>query len=526
MIINQIYNIGKAFFTDEEPVEILLKLQNPPRKEKDEDSPALLEVEADISDIEDISYKYALIDYNVSQESKYLLGLSPGNSTNYSLSLSLNWKKNKKTSFKKLVGISNQKVGKISVFEKLKEIFKNDESEKDLIDKIEKLIEDIEKREKEISDQINDYLLSQGKKNFQNSLFFKIKDNDTTYYLGEIPSMRKMYEYIFFPELDKESKNSTCQFCDSNLGIQMGFHPGTFTIDQKAFKLEFFRGKSKFSTQFNMCYDCYLKTILGYSILSNRLNFYAYSIQEGRDNVSIYHYIIPTTRNLKKLRKDVELIYKTKKSYDDQRIKTLSNQIKSINRRLEEIKESEKSTAAKLYEKATANKKENLENKMEKLKSGESNEFKLEDLIMQLYSEEREMSIMDIYYKITEQKQTPKSKEIINQIIISNKNMKTLGELFKATNKRFNLISEDLKLWALKFLMRKREFLHYYSSLFSLNKVSRKDFHKYASETLKRKFLNDLYESGEKEDRYYRSALKTYEFYNYIFSEANLWSDI
>jgi hypothetical protein len=522
MIINQIQKIGRAFYDEQEPYEILIRTQNPVKSD-DENPPKLLTIKANIQEIEDISFKYRIIDYEAEKSKDYLLGLTSGRSTNYSLTLSTGWSKsgkNKKIKLNKIIKILKEKIDKKPIFELLEADFGN------YTLKIKNLLEYIKENKKEIQEKLANFLEKQGYSSFQNPLIFKIIDEDGEKFLGEIPLMRRIYEYIYLGKTDKLDEDGKCSICGSSKGIREGFNFGLYTIDQASFQSAFFENTSDFSFQYLMCSNCYFYSLLGYVILKEDLTFYSYKIKEGRKSVPIYHYVIPLSKDLKSLKDDVETIKKAKQHYDEKAKKNFEDNLKQLRSSIEDINEKAKELTKKELNKLKTDYQERI-SKNEKQLESISNSFPIEEIVIELFSEEKAIPIMDLYFKITNQKLNPKTKQIMSQIIMNSSNIEKLADLFFKTKNNDILDINKVRLSGLKNLMDSRSFLHYYSSLLSLKKVYRKNFIKDTAVPLKKSFIAFRTENDEKKRRKlsYRSPLKSYELYNFLFSNGKLWRD-
>lgn len=522
MIINQIQRIGRAFYDKQKPYEILIRTQNPV-KSLDDDPPKLLIIVANIQDIEDISFKYRIIDYEKEGLKDYLLGLTSGRSTNYSLTLTTGWSKstkNRKIKFNKIIKILKEKIDKTPIFELLEADFGN------YALKIQSLLEYIKENKKKIQERLANFLEKQGYSSFQNPLVFKIIDEDGEKFLGEIPLMRRMYEYIYLGKTDKENEDAKCSICGSSKGIREGFNFGLYTIDQASFQSAFFENTSDFSFQYLMCSDCYFYSLLGYVILKEDLTFYSYKIKEGRKSVPIYHYVIPLSKDLNSLREDVKTIKTAKRHYDEKAKKNLEDNLKQLHSSIEDLNEKAKELTKKELDKLKKNYQEKI-SKNEKQLDNMSNSFPIEEIVIELFSEKKTVPLMDLYFKITNQKLNPKTKQVMSQIIMDSGNIEKLADLFFKAKNDDILNINTVRLSGLRNLMDSRSFLHYYSSLLSLKKVYRKNFLRDSAGTLKKRFIAFRTENDEKKRREssYRSPLKSYELYNFLFSNAELWRD-
>lgn len=519
MLINQIHRVGQAFYAGEEPFEIMIQMQNPVRSDDETQPPKILCVVADITNLDDIQFEPKIIDFNPKLSKKYLLGLTSGPGKNYSLTLSPSWKgKPKDKSFRKIKLISKAKINKQTIFQILSEEFGK------WATKLKRLLESIKEEEKTLSKTISSCLKSEGYTKFNNPLIFKIKDKDGEKFLGEIPIMCRLYEYLFLEEMDSEYNGAQCKTCGETKGLREGFNLGLFTLDQLSFKSAFFDSTTDFSCQHLMCTDCYLYTLLGFIIIKNRLQFYAYKIKEGQESIPIYHYIIPTVRDLNILKEQVEILTRAKKEYVDKERKNIVDNINSINEKISNIKTKDKKRTPKQLESIRKELEKDKKKQEDQLKYvSSSNKFRIEDLVITLYQENNLIPLLDIYFKITNQKLNPKTKQIVSQINLTSKQIEFLAKVFKNTIGK--LEGNTIQLSSLKDLLPTRKFLHYYSSLLSLKPIERVQFQHDCANILKSLFITyiNAKNSQNKKEKSYWNSLRSYELYDTLISEANLW---
>ncbi len=516
MLINQIQKIGRAFSKKEDPVDILIQTQNPVRSD-DKNAPKLLVVVANISDIKNISLNYRIIDYEDNRKKQYLLGLTSGRSTNYSLTLSTGWRnsgRNRKIKLKKMVKILKEDINKTPIFDLLEEEFG------DYAKKIRELLIYIKDNKKQIQEKLANFLEEEGFTSFQNPLIFKIVNENGEKFLGEIPLMRKLYEYVYLGETNNEYPGAKCSICGNSKGIREGFNFGLFTIDQISFQPAFFEETSDFSYQYLMCTECYLYSILGYIIVNRD-----YKIKEGRGSTPIFHYVIPTSKNLKTLKDQVNAIKKAKERYDESLNKNLQDSINALKESIEDLKNKGKILTKNEIIKLKNDYQDEIEQKEEKL-NRKSTTFPIEEIINQLYIERRFIPLMDIYFRITNQKLNPKTKQIMSRIHMDSEKMEKVSELFVNARNSNILNINKIHLSNLKNLMSSTEtFLFYYASLLNLKPISREKFLRDSEKVLKRNFITFINSDDKKERREhsYRLPLRSFELYNYLFTKANLW---
>jgi len=286
----------------------------------------------------------------------------------------------------------------------------------------------------------------------------------------------------------------------------------------------FFSKYKELNGQNVMCTECFLKTLHGYNIVQEKLNFYAYQLKSGKDSESIYHYVIPIIQDEKLLRRAIELIGKAKEVSDANHYNSINNQILNLNAEIDSIKRRLKSVSSE--EKKDLSKKksdyEKRKREFEKNLSSPYNRLDIEIFFDEFSKVNDNISLLDIYYKITNVKQNPKIIEIVSDILLTSEMIKKLARVFNKTKNRYGLI----RLSDLKNLMDDRYFLGYYSALLSLNQISKKLFNKHTAETIKKYFLRDylkLKNTNLNERLKYYNLLEQYDRFLFMFGEANLW---
>lgn len=329
MILHQLYRIGKKFYAaGEDPVDILIRLQNKVQSGDRNKTPRILTIIADVQDPdpEKITFTCKLVDYDPSREKDYLLGLTPGTATSYSPTLSPGWKEKGKD--------RNIKFRWIYRIAKNKNIKKLEDPPEWLLP----FFIAIQQREKELQETVSEYLVREGKTSFQQPLIFRFKDNERIKWPGEIPTFRRLYEILFLEDVDKSLQGAKCSICGNTHGLRQGFQIGMYTTDQDSFLAHYFESRKKLNFQYLMCTDCYLLSLLGFVIVRDQLNFYAYGVQVKGKRQNIYHYIIPTTENEDTLKNAIDLISQAKVRAEKRRKANLTRQIQDINNKIQRAK--------------------------------------------------------------------------------------------------------------------------------------------------------------------------------------------
>ena len=339
--------------------------------------------------------------------------------------------------------------------------------------------------------------------------------------------MKEMYQLLFFPKLLPSGKEILyCRICGTNKNLTEAFKLGMYSTTHSSFVMGFFSKMSGLYGQNIMCDECYLKTLYGFNILQEKLNFYAYSLKASSSSDRIYHFIIPMINDKSLLKRSIELIYRAKKRSDEEREKSLTRLITDIDSRIEKIKREISTSSNKKIKNLKQNIaeiekiKENYQNQLEKVDAS----LDIDILFETLSSADENVSILDIYYMITNVKQNPKIIEIVSDILISSKMINTLSKIFSETKKKFTRVG----LSDLRRLVEDRFFLQYYSSLLGLESESKTLFNKRCYASIRKYFLADFagvdYYGLNKKLKYYH-LLDIYDRFDFMFKKANLWRD-
>jgi len=532
LLIRQLYRTGKAVYSGETELQVLLGLQNPIREDENTKKPSLLVIEADVKDLKNIQYSCQFIDFMPKNRDFYLLGLTAGNATNYSLSLSPSYnkitakkKKEKKFSIKfdKITKILNEKIDGKKVLEILSQDFPDEAAY------IRAILEQIKKNPEPLYLKIEEFMDDKGIEKFNNPLIFKIYDASGSRHLGEIEAMKKLYVMIALPPSNNSYKDAQCMICGSTEQLQTGFDLGFFTLDQDGFRKLFFKMEKDLSFQFLMCRKCYIFSLLGFLTLENHLKFYSYSLKDGRKSIPVYHYLIPMAEDLTRLQEDIDLISEAKENRDKKKRKRMAIQIQDLDNQLLQIKQKYQKEKEKKAKTAYKQKEKKLLEKKKQLKDSQKREiekFPLEDFLEEIQEKKKFIPITDLYFKITDQKSTPKRKDIIAEIKMSSEYASKLAKIFSSVFQSPNRTSNLLLLLKI-FRENPQKFIFYHSSLLSLRSVARQNFMRDFAAELKSDFIKHLVNISSHADfnkpDYFRSNFKIFETYEALFNEARLW---
>jgi len=505
IIIKNFYHIGNAFFEGKAILQILIDLQGSVNPRKNEKTPKLLILEFNISNLNSIEYEIYKEDYDDSKKYEYMLGKTPGTKTNYSLTSSLEWnKKNEKLkiNWKKITQIKDK-------INRNKRIFSKNNDD---INWILKLLEFIEKNQEQINESIKEYFIKEEDDLFNYPLIFKIKKEgiDIPQYLGEIEFCRQLYEFLFFVDEGISSpEGGRCFLCRNTESLLNGFNIGLFTVNQHAFRTDFFIVDKKLNFQYLMCKECYVKTLFGYNIAESRLKYYAFSKKIGRNNIAIYHYIIPFITEPASMKDAINLISQSYVGYK----KSIQKQISELNNKLTQL---DIKKAREEYQK--------LKKRLEGLeKHIKSNSFNILEFIKNIYRQKKEIiRILDIYFKIEDTKQTPSTKSIISEVFLTNEKIKMLNKLFEGTRDDLGLSDiSDVRFDSLLEALEMRDFMHYFTSLYNLNKIKRKSFLQLLKNKIKSLIINDLITTEHSWT--FNNVIEAIRTYDYLIDKANLW---
>lgn len=526
MLISQIFNIGNLYYDKMEEIDVMLGLQNAVRPSGKDKNAYLLVMRIDASNLPNIKYDFEIIEYDKKNERNYLLGLTSGSGSNYSLTLSTGWKYEENLSEKKKQDKKEKffdKIIKIKKNSALDDFFKNDGPW------VENILGYIEKHSTEIYDAFENNFIQQHRNDFPYPLICKIKVDETGYkYLGEFPQMIELYKIQFFPKIIPDGKDKLyCRICGSSQNLTEAFKLGMYSTTHDSFVMTFFEKYKDLSGQNIMCTTCFLKTLYGFNIIQDKLNYYAYRLKAGRGSDSVNHFIIPITDDDQFLDNAIKTIERAKRNTDTERsnsiqfqITNLSNEIQRLNRKLNQ---SEKAEIKEIKEniKKYEQKKKDYEDKLQI----QNNRIDMEILLNTISESKKNLSILDIYYIITNVKQNPKTIEIVSEILYTSENINLLANIFKKTKKRFGKV----KLQELKYLVEDNFFLEYYSSLLSLRPQIRSLFNKRSIERIKRLFLNDYANFGyrdvvsDNQNIKYYNLLDIYDRFDFMFDNAKIW---
>jgi len=500
----------------------MLGYQNPIKPRKSEDVPNLLIFKINCSNIEDIKYTFEITEYDKNLNDSYLIGFAGGSGSNYSLTLSPNWKKKEYTTSQDFEKAANSFWKKLTVIgnnDRLKSFFNNEGSW------IKRILRDIENNTVSLFTQLDQFMTKYGFIDFKYPLVSKIKRKDKYEFLGDIFEMRKIYQTLFFPKLiSSGEKKIFCRICGSENNLTEGFKLGMYSTTHNAFVMEFFSKFKHLHGQNIMCDECFLKTLHGFNFLREKLNFYAYSFKNSGTVDKVFHFIIPMITEETLLKKAIKLISKAKTQSDKAHNASIESQINSLNERLEridrELKKSNEIKRKKLN-KQQAETESKINERNKDLKKN-NNSIDIDILINTLDSAGQNISILDFYYKITNVKQNPKIIEVISEILLNSDMIKKLSEIFKKTEKRFGRVA----LSDLHRLVEDRFFLEYYSSLLRLQSESKELFNKRCCNLLRKYFLTDFadikyYDLNKKEKYYY--LLDIYDRFIFMYDQENLW---
>lgn len=500
-LINHIFQIGNAFYNNEEPASILIRLQNKVRPKEGDDQAQLLFINVDITNPNAVQFSYDLEEYDPAKDEQYLLGLTSGPGANYSLSLAANWKKGKKISFKKILSIRKIKI------EKGKTIFNSLGSDGTWIQSI---FDAIGVQETDIQAGLSSLLEGEGKKIFQYPLVFRVKrsENEEPQLLGVISAMRRLYELLALHNMQVIAPGARCHTCGDTHSLRDGFSIGLFTLDQDAFLAQFFAHERDLNYQYLMCTSCYLKTLLGYTIVQDRLSFFAYSVKAGRKKQPVFHFVIPTGEGPDQVKTAVNFIEEVKEQIEEeqatiiqqmQELKTGLNKVQSdqderIKAKVDDLRrgiskdegEEEEDNDNRDEGDGDGNEEEDNEDEEDETEKQivMSNRLATIDLITKIYIQKKNsISLLDIYYKITNPKQNPKTKAIVAEIVLSNEKIYRLAAIFQETrlNPRFKNLFISTK--SLEQVFGEHKFLQYFTAMLSLIPVSLATFKKNASRT-------------------------------------------
>jgi len=332
---------------------------------------------------------------------------------------------------------------------------------------------------------------------------FKVREDDTEkiLYPGEMEGFREWYVALATSTGSAEDKG-LCQACNKIKEMAGPFNTGLFTLDQASFSLGF---TGKKSNQYRVCKDCYALINRGFNFVEENLNFYAYKFKRGKDDVRVYHYLIPIAMNTSILKESIREIKKVKTQLNLNKKMLVEQQIKV---KAEGMRKAAKKQKKILEEIAS------LEERKKKYEDNTNINFDINELLEQLDS--LKLSFLDIFYIITDNKQNPTVKEIIDVILIKRERIQFLVKTIKRVKDEFAL--NALRFNDLNYLVNNKQFTNILAQFLSGGAISERIFERLAFKSIKQAFKNKYFKNED--SNYFSKKVETYQIMYTLFQES------
>ncbi len=497
LFISQLMNIGNIFESKNDYQTIVDSQKKYYRKYFIN---VVLDPEEDFAIVKGIN----LEEYIEDKKYEYGFGITTGSGALFSPSFNIKWNdiKDKKL-FEK--NIDDNK--KVINFQKLQLMVKKTDYETNdqLVNTFISFIKDSEKvnklRKEIVEELFKEFVIKEnlGREQPMRVLFsFKIKTNDVEKNLfpGKLKGFKQWYIYLWEESISPPIKvKELCHACNSIKEIVGPFNTGIFTLDQNSFSIGF-NGKN--SGQFQVCRDCYISCLRGFNFVENKLNFYAYKFKKGRDDIRVYHYLIPVATNIEMLKKAIDEISQVKTELNNNKKLLIENKIKI---RSEGAKKAEWKFKKELE--AELNK---LKNEKKRYEENTNISFDVNELLEKLHT--IKLSFLDMYYIIADNKQNPSVKELIDVILIKKERIQFLANAIKKVKEEYEL-ENTLRFNELYHLVGDRNFINILSQYLSGGKINTNRFEKFASKSIKQAFKDEYFKRETKS--YFSKKIETFQ---------------
>ena len=439
----------------------------------------------------------------------YGFGITTGSSTLFSPSFNIKWDDIKdQESFEK--NINNHQKG--LNFEKLFLMARktNRKFNDECVDKFVSFIENAQKanelRKEIITELFQEFASTPMKDRPMRVIFsFKITKNEIVgiYFPGEIEGFKHLYVNLAELSSGSTEKKGLCHACNKVKTIAGPFNTGLFTLDQNSFTIGF---SGKNSSQFQVCKECSALCSRGFNFVEERLNFYAYKFKKGKDDIRVFHYLIPIATNPEILKGAINEIKKVKFQLNQNRKMLIENQIK--------LKSEGVRRADKVHKKAINDELSRLKKDLKRYEEDSNTSFDINELIEQLDS--TNLSFLDIYYIVTDNKQNPTVKEIIDVIIIEKKRIQFLAKTIRKVKEEYEI--ETIRFNDLSFLVGNKQFINILSRFLSGGIIDINRFQKYAFKTIKQAFKDEYFKNDS--SSYFSNKINTFKVMYSLFQAS------
>jgi len=332
---------------------------------------------------------------------------------------------------------------------------------------------------------------------------FKVKENniETILFPGQMAGFRQWYKSLADTSSSSSTeKNGLCHACNNIKEIAGPFNIGLFTLDQASFSIGF---TGKKSNQYQICKDCYALCNRGFNFVEEKLNFYAYKFKKGKDDVRVYHYLIPITTNPEILKESIKEISRIKYQLNQNRKLLLENRIKDIS---EGARRADKKLKKVLQDKINQ-----MKNEMKRYEDNINISFDINELLEQLDS--LKLSFLDIFYIVTDNKQNPTVKEIIDVIVIQKERIQFLAKTIKEVKEEYEL--DTLRFNDLNYLVGNRQFINILARFLSGGIINKSSFEKFAFKNIKQAFKDEYFKKND--SSYFSKKIETFKVIYSLF---------
>ena len=504
MILNQIMRIGEIELGNQTEYEVLVDNQKVYKKKK------MLVVPIDTSQNSVEGVNIYVKDYDDSERYLYGRGITAGNSICLSPTINIKWQDVKTEEIYKNSLTQDRSV--VNLRDKLVKMTKHPLFKEFQNSIIEEFYLWLEKNHEALRQKITKYIFStfiQGRITQQDQpgmLIFQINNK----FPGEYKTFRKLYKDLSLGTKSiNEEKKDFCYVCGeiSIISTASVFNMGFFTLDHSGFGLHFLDKKKQ--TTLQICSKCTLKLKKGLTVLEKDLRFFAYLIGKGRNKQSIHHYIIPLVNDPGLLKDTLKQIHRAKQEISTQRALEIQKDIEKIKIKMESADLKRKNTLRSDL------KKKNAEKTI--YEEGEAKDIEIAELIIRL-GDLGSISYLDLYFKETDLKQSPTSKEIVALFHITKKRFERLSNSFKKIKNKFNL--PTLRLWPMQALIGERQYPTYLQAIFGETFLDKDRYLQGSYNFLKRAFLAEVLEY---DNLFFSSNLRNFQMYYDLFEEIKIW---
>lgn len=335
---------------------------------------------------------------------------------------------------------------------------------------------------------------------------FKVKKDNTEKILfpGQIDGFKEWYISLANASMGSSSKNKQlCHVCNKVKEIGRPFNTGFFTLDQASFSIGF---TGKKSNQYQVCKDCYSLCNRGFNFVEDKLNFYAYKYKKGRDDIRVYHYLVPIATNPDIIKEAIKQVSRVKYQLNQNRKILTENRIKALAEGLRR--------ADKKQKKVLTDRINKMKEEMKKYENNTNISFDINELLEQLKS--TNLSFLDIFYIVSDNKQNPTVKEIVDVIIIKKERIQFLAENILKVKQEYGLNS--LRFNDLNYLVGDKQFINILASFLSGGKINNHTFEKFASKNIKQAFKDKYFKKDK--SSYFSKKIETFQVMYSLFQES------